>query len=77
MYERSVLTHVGSPDGLARYLCVMFEDFLAVLLRIWVFRDVTQAGAHTKCFLEGGGGADWGYIWFMFDFKNYVIKIML
>jgi hypothetical protein len=25
----------------------------------------------------GGGGWSWGYIWFMFDFEDYVIKIML
>jgi hypothetical protein len=36
-----------------------------------------QSGAHPGFFIGRGGGADPEAIYFMFDFKNYVIKIML
>jgi hypothetical protein len=50
------------------------------LLKIQIFCNVTVLHSHTpRIFMGGGGGGGGGpprHVLFMFDFKNYVIKIM-
>jgi hypothetical protein len=43
----------------------------------FIIKTLHLPGVHPEFLLGGGGGADPEAIYNLFDFKNYVIKIML
>jgi hypothetical protein len=84
LYKNQIYWRLGNPVAgiYCRIVCGLVQSGeTAAAARTDGAREHSE---YTDClrgaptvFAGGGGGWPWGYIKFMFDFKNYVIQIML
>jgi hypothetical protein len=67
-------THIYFIEKFSAESLYVFDDVLGTHGQLSVYHHASQTAAHPEFFT--GLGWPWGYMQFMFDFKNYCIKIM-